>query len=203
MPEYERDVNPKDREEILRRDRELRDAVAQMSGNEKRTFIEFLQEVTGYSKAHIYKCLKADADPSSKEFRSFFSYGKSKVPEGVVVPPGANPQDAMFNLKLRIGKTVARGVEAGGAKTKVNEGTRSGETTRGFGNTVMGLDTERLGQYLLNDKFMKTSGLEHRLFFQPGGGVYLQYWHDSPQSSGQAEAVEEWDDEIDWAAGWY
>lgn len=196
------DANPRDRAEILLRDRSLRDAVSRMSRSEKRTFIEFLQETTGNSKAHIYKCLKANADPSSKGFRTFFSYGKSKVPEGLQVPKGTNPQDAIFNLKLRIGETVARGVEAGGAQTKVTEGTKSGESTRGFGNTVTGIDAARMGRYLLNDKLMK-NGLGTRLYFQPGGGVYLQYWHNSPRSSGEAVAIEDWDEGIDFAAGWY
>src|SRR4028118_1172406 len=200
--DYQLDENPRDRAEILRRDRVLRDVVSRMSRNEKRTFIEFLIETTGNSKAHIYKCLKADADPSSKAFRTLLSYGKSKVPEGMEIPKSANPQDVMFNLKLRIGESIARGVESGGARPRVNEGTRNGESTRGFGNTVSGIDTERMGRYLLNDKLMNC-GLQTRLYFQAGGGVYLQYWHDSPSSSGEAEAIEDWDEGIDFAAGWY
>jgi hypothetical protein len=205
---YELDANPKDRAEILQRDRELRDAVSQMTPGERRTQIEFLQEITGYSKAHIYKCLKPDADPSSKEFRSFFGYGKSKVPQGLDIPKGVTPQDAMFNLKLRIGETVVRGVESGGAKTKVSIGTKNGESTRDFGNTISGIDTGLIGRYLLDNKFMKNN-LEPRLFFQPGGGVYFEYWHDSPNSSGEqsfdSETLEDYAAQglIDPNEGWY
>lgn len=205
---YELDVNPRDRAEILRRDRELRDAVAQMSPAEKRTKIEFLQEITGYSKSHIYKCLKVDADPSSKAFRSLLGYGKSKVPEGLEIPRGANPKDAMFNLKVRIGEIVAKGVEAGGGRTNIREGIKSGESTRKFGNTSSGLDTGRVGRYLLDDKFMK-SDLEPRLYFQPNGDIFFEYWHDSPQSSGEqsfdSEMLEDYVIEglIDPNEGWY
>ncbi len=210
MPDsYELDANPKDRAEILRRDRELRDAVARMPSDEKRTQIEFLQEITGYSKAHIYKCLKADADPSSKEFRSLFGYGrKSKVPAGLEVPKGVTPQDAMFNLKLRIGETIAKGVESGSTKMRVTEGTRNGESIRSFGSTVTGLDTGRIGRYLLDEKFMK-SNLEPRLYFQPSGGIYFEYWHDSPNSSGEQSFDSELLDDyvsqglIDPNEGWY
>lgn len=195
MADYELDANPKDRREILRRDRELRDAVAQMNRSEKRTFIEFLQEATGNCKAHIYKCLKTEAEPSSKEFRTLFSYGKSKIPSGVEIPSGANAQDVMFNLKLRIADSTVRGTEKGRAEDRVKEGTRSGESTRGLGNSVTGLDTEKVSKYLLNDRlFNPSNGLEPKLFFQSGGSIYFQFWHESPESFGN-------EDETGWD-GW-
>ncbi len=207
--EFEFDINPKNREEILQRDRDFRESVSRMNQNEKRTLLEALEGLTGYSKAHLSKCIKPNSSSESKNFRTLFSYGKSNLPNGLDVPQGASAQDIAFQLKLRIGEATIKGIEAGGAQDRVQSGTRNGETTRLLGNAVTGIDISNIGKYLLNDKlFFDGYGLEAKMFFQSGGGIYFKYWHDSPDSSGSgfnSEQHNEYlsEDLIDPNEGWY
>jgi len=206
---FEFDIDPKNREEILQRDRDFRESVSRMNSGEKRTLLETLEGLTGYSKAHLYKCIKPNSSSENKNFRTLFSYGKGNLPTGLDVPQGASLQDVAFQLKLRIGEATIKGVESGGAQDRVQSGTRNGETTRLLGNAVTGIDADKVGKYLLNDKlFSNGYGLEPKVFFQSGGGVYFKYWHDSPQSSGSGFSAEERSDYLDQGLvdpneGWY
>ncbi len=207
--EFEFDIDPKNREEILQRDRDFRESVSRMNQAEKRTFLETLEGLTGYSKAHLYKCIKPNSSSESKNFRTLFSYGKSNLPNGLDVPQGASVQDIAFQLKLRIGEASIKGIEAGGAQDRVQSGTKNGETTRLLGNAITGIDISNIGKYLLNDKlFFDGYGLEAKMFYQSGGGIYFKYWHDSPQSSGSGFDSEQHSDYLDQELvdpneGWY
>jgi hypothetical protein len=206
---FEFDIDPKNREEILQRDRDFRESVSRMNQGEKRTLLETLEGLTGYSKAHLYKCIKPDSSSENKNFRTLFSYGKSKLPTGLDVPQGVSSQDVAFQLKLRIGEATIKGIEAGGARDRVQSGTRNGESTRLLGNAVTGLDVDTVGKYVLNEKlFSDGNGLEPKIFFQSGGGVYFTHWHDSPGSSGSGFDAEQERDYlerglIDPNEGWY
>jgi hypothetical protein len=207
--EFQFDIDPKNREEILQRDRDFRESVSRMNQSEKRTLLETLEGLTGYSKAHLYKCIKPNSNSEDKNFRTLFSYGKGNLPTGLDVPQGASAQDVAFQLKLRIGEATIKGVQAGGAQDRVQPGTRSGETTRDLGNSVTGIDADKVGKYLLNDKlFFDGNGLEPKIFFQSGGGIYIKFWHDSPQSSGSGFDSEQQNeylnqDLVDPNEGWY
>ncbi len=207
--DFQFDIDPKNRDDILQRDRDFRESVSRMNAGEKRTLLETLEGLTGYSKAHLYKCVKPNSSSEDKNFRTLFSYGKGNLPTGLDVPEGVSEKDVAFQLKLRIGEATIKGVDAGGAQDSVQPGTRSGETTRTLGNAATGIDVDKVGNYLLNDQlFFDGNGLEPKIFFQSGGGIYLKHWHDSPQSSGTGFDSEEEDDYlneglINTNGGWY
>ena len=117
------------------------------------------------------------------------------------LPEGASQKDAAFNLKVRLAEVTTRAVSEGNVTQRVSEGIKNGEATRVMGNVVTGVNEQRLSKYMLNDNLFKSGSLEPKLYIQPGGTIYLQFWHDSPQSSGSEP--EEREDDIDLASGWY
>jgi hypothetical protein len=189
--DYELDINPRNREELMRRDREFRNAIAQMSKAQRSTLLETLQQLTGYTKGHLQRCMDIRPREQQKQFRTLFSYSNKPAPSGISVPKGASPKDVMFNLKLRIGEATVRAVQSGeSANREIKQGVKYGEATKDFGNSVTGLNTGKMSRYLLNDRMYKAN-LEGKLYFQNGGGVYFQYWHDSPRSSGSESEDQE------------
>jgi hypothetical protein len=202
---YELDIDPKtEQARLLDLDRRFRDDVAQMGKGERETLIETIQEMTGYSRGHILRTINPNYEKGDSQWRTLFSYkGKSDIPAGTQLPRGATQRDAFFNAKVRFGEAVVRGVEAGGASSNVSEGIKGGEVTRDFGNSVTGLNEDRLLKYLWTTN-LQTPSIEFRLQFQAGGGVYAQYWHDSPQSSGSTESDFGYaNDLFDPNEGWY
>ena len=199
---YQPDIDPKNKQELMQRDRNLRDAMAQLSKTEQETWVNMMHETTQLSKGHLRRCIDPRPRDQQPNFRTLFSYGgKSQLPEGVQLPAGASPKDAAFNLKVRMAETTTRAIFEGNTSQRVNEGIRNGEATRVMGNAITGLNEQRIARYMLSDGLFKGGNLEPKLYIQRGGSIYLQFWHDSPQSSGSEP--EDDDNEINFAVGWY
>ena len=199
---YQPDIDPKNKEELRQRDRNLRDAMAQVSKQQRDDWVNMMHESTQLSKGHLRRCIDPRPKDQQPNFRTLFSYGgKSVLPPGVPLPEGASQKDAAFNLKVRLAEVTTRAVSEGNVTQRVSEGIKNGEATRVMGNVVTGVNEQRLSKYMLNDNLFKSGSLEPKLYIQPGGTIYLQFWHDSPQSSGSEP--EEREDDIDLASGWY
>ncbi|MDZ8228284.1 hypothetical protein [Nostoc sp. ChiVER01] len=213
---YRRDVEPENKEELMRRDKEFRASVGKMSKVERQNLKETISEVFKISKETASKWISPTANPNSKAFRTMFTYNKNaKVPEYIKtseefnqLPRQAkiesvqlakeakaeNKIDAVFNTKLRFSEAVVNGKSEGQEiKVVVKEGVENGVAFRGMGNSVTGVDDKRLYRYLLQDN-LSNSQAEMKLKFQSGGSVYLEYYHDSPNSSGKSLNSEDYED---------
>lgn len=73
-----------------------------------------------------------------------------------------------------------------------------------MGNSVTGIDNKRLYRYLLQDNLFNSQA-QMKLKFQSGGSVYLEYYHDSPDSSGKSSNSEDYEDSdlVDMDGGLY
>lgn len=213
---YRRDVEPGDKQELMRRDQEFRASVGKMSKVEHQSLRDTISETFKITKETASKWISPTANPDSKAFRTMFTYNKNaKVPEylkspeefrqlprdskieSVELPRGAkteNKIDAVFNAKLRFSQSVVDGKREGQeVKPVVKEGIENGVAVRGMGHSVTGIDEKRLYRYLLEDN-LSNSQAQMKLKFQSGGSVYLEYYHDSPNSSGKSLNFEDYED---------
>lgn len=208
---FGRDVEPDNKEELMRRDREFRLSVRKMTKIERQSLRDTISETFNVTKDTASKWISPTANPSSKAFRTMFTYNKNaKVPEylktseefkklpreakieSVELGKGAkveNKIDAVFNAKLRFTEAVTNGkIEGQEVKAVVKEGIENGVAFRGMGNSITGIDDKRLYRYLLQDN-LSNSQAQMKLKFQTGGAVYLEYYHDSPNSSGSGRSI--------------
>lgn len=224
---YRRDIEPENKRELIRRDKEFRESVGKMSKVERQNLRDTISEVFRISKETASKWISPTANPDSKAFRTMFTYNKkAKIPEylktseefkqlprevkieSLELPRGAkieNKIDAVFNAKLRFSESVVNGKGEGQeVKAVVKEGIQNGVAFRGMGNSVTGIDDKRLYRYLLQDN-LSNSQAEMKLKFQSGGSVYLEYYHDSPNSSGKSLNPEDYEDSdlVDMDGGLY
>ncbi|MGF2040100.1 MAG: hypothetical protein RMZ43_033175 [Nostoc sp. CmiVER01] len=213
---YRRDVEPENKQELMRRDQEFRASVGKMSKVERQNLKDTISEVFKISKETASKWISPTANPNSKAFRTMFTYNKNaKVPEYIKTSEefnqlprqakiesvqlakeakAANKIDAVFNAKLRFSEAVVNGKSEGQeVKAVVKEGVENGVAFRGMGNSVTGIDEKRLYRYLLQDN-LSNSQAQMKLKFQSGGSVYLEYYHDSPNSSGKSLNSEDYED---------
>lgn len=204
---YRRDVEPENKQELTRRDKEFRASVGKMSKVERQALREIIVEAFNVTKETASKWISPTANPNSKAFRTMFTYNKNaKVPEylktseefkqlpreakieSVQLPKGANAEnkiDGVFNAKLRFSEVVVNGkAEGQEVKAVVKEGVENGLAFRGLGNSVTGIDDKRLYRYLLQDNLLNYQA-QMKIKFQTGGSVYIEYYHDSPNSSGR------------------
>lgn len=224
---YRRDVEPENKQELIRRDREFRASVGKMSKVERQSLRDTICETFRISKETASKWISPTANPNSKSFRTMFTYNKNaKIPEyiktseefkklpreakieSVELSRGAkieNKIDAVFNAKLRFSESVVNGKGEGQeVKAVVKEGMKNGVAFRGMGNSVTGIDEKRLYRYLLQDN-LSNSQAQMKLKFQSGGSIYLEYYHDSPNSSGKSLNSEDYEnsDLVDMDGGLY
>ena len=224
---YRRDIEPENKQELIRRDQEFRAAVGKMSKVERQSLRDTISETFRISKDTASKWISPTANRDSKSFRTMFTYNKNaKLPEylktpeefkqlprqskieSVELPKGAkieNKIDAVFNAKLRFSEYVVNGkVEGEEVKSVIKEGMQNGVAFRGMGNSVIGIDQQRLFGYLLQDN-LSNSQAEMKLKFQTGGSIYLEYYHDSPNSSGKSLNSEDYQDSdlVDMESGLY
>lgn len=224
---YRRDVEPENKQELMRRDKDFRESVGKMSKIERQNLRDTISEVFKISKETASKWISPTANPHSKAFRTMFTYNKNaKVPEylktseefkqlprevkieSVELSRGAkteNKIDAVFNAKLRFSESVVNGKGEGQeVKPVVKEGIENGVAFRGMGNSVTGIDDKRLYRYLLQDN-LSNSQAQMKLKFQSGGSFYLEYYHDSPSSSGKSLNSEDYEDSdlVDMDGGLY
>lgn len=128
---YRRDVEPENKQELMRRDKEFRVSVGKMSKVERQSLRDTISETFKISKETASKWISPTANPDSKAFRTMFTYNKNaKVPEyiktseefkqlprqakieSIALPKGAkieNKIDAVFNAKLRFSEAVVNG----------------------------------------------------------------------------------------------
>ena len=224
---YRRDVEPGNKQELMRRDQEFRASIGKMSKIERQGLRDTISETFKISKDTASKWISPTANPDSKSFRTMFTYNKkAKVPEylktseefkqlprevkieSVELPRGAkieNKIDTVFNAKLRFSESVVNGKREGQqVKAVVKEGIENGVAFRGIGNSVTGIDDKRLYRYLLQDN-LSNSQAQMKLKFQSGGSIYLEYYHDSPNSSGKSLNSEDYEDSdlVDMDGGLY
>ena len=224
---YRRDIEPENKQELITRDQEFRAAVGKMSKVERQSLRDTISETFRISKDTASKWISPTANRDSKSFRTMFTYNKNaKVPEylktpeefkqlprqskieSVELPKGAkieNKIDAVFNAKLRFSQYVVNGKGEGEeVKSVIKEGMQNGVAFRGMGNSVTGIDQQRLFGYLLQDN-LSNSQAQIKLKFQTGGSIYLEYYHDSPNSSGKSLNSEDYQDSdlIDMDSGLY
>jgi hypothetical protein len=224
---YRRDVNPENKQELMRRDQEFRASVGKMSKVERQSLRDTISEVFKISKETASKWISPTANPDSKAFRTMFTYNKkAKVPEYIKtseefkklprqakiesIEPSReakieNKIDAVFNAKLRFSESIVNGKREGQeVKAVVKEGIENGVAFRGMGNSVTGIDDKRLYRYLLQDN-LSNSQAQMKLKFQSGGSIYLEYYHDSPNSSGRSLNPEDYEDSdlVDMDGGLY
>lgn len=208
---YRRDVEPENKEELIRRDQEFRTSVGKMSKVERQSLRDTISETFRINKDTASKWISPTANPNSKSFRTMFTYNKNaKVPEYLktseefkqlsrqskiesleLVRGGksGNKIDAVFNAKLRFSESVVNGKGEGQeVKLVVKEGIENGVALRGMGNSATGIDDQRLYRYLLQDNLFNSQA-QMKLKFQPGGSIYLEYYHDSPDSSGKLKKL--------------
>lgn len=217
------DVKPTDKKELLRRDREFRDSVSKMDRAERRNLKDTIAQTFKVSPETAAKWMSPTAKSTSSGFRSMFSYNKNpKSPDyiktkdefkalpnnakkdAVQIPNGLSKADAIYEAKLRFGEAVVNGKEFGEVNQKVEEGIKNGNAIRGMGNSVTGLDDKRLYRYLFEDNLFKKDR-QTKLIFQKGGSVYVEYFHDSPESQGEELDYEDYEDSdlIDYSGGFY
>jgi hypothetical protein len=224
---YRRDVEPENKQELMRRDQEFRASVGKMSKVERQSLRNTISETFKISKETASKWISPTANPDSKAFRTMFTYNKkAKVPEYIKTPEefkqlprqakieslelsrGAKTEDkidAVFNAKLRFSESVINGKGEGQeVKAVVKEGMKNGVAFRGMGNSVTGIDDKRLYRYLLQDNLFNSQA-QTKLKFQSGGSFYLEYYHDSPNSSGKSLNSEDYEDSdlVDMNSGFY
>lgn len=224
---YRRDVDPENKQELMRRDQELRASVGKMSKVERQSLRDTISEVFKISKETASKWISPTANPDSKAFRTMFTYNKkAKIPEYIKTSEEfkklsrpakiesielsreaktENKIDAVFNAKLRFSESVINGKGEGQeVKAVVKEGIENGVAIRGMGNSVTGIDEKRLYRYFLQDN-LSNSQAQMKLKFQAGGSVYLEYYHDSPSSSGKSLNPEDYEDSdlVDMDGGLY
>ncbi|MCC5654424.1 hypothetical protein LC609_32510 [Nostoc sp. XA013] len=200
----------------MRLDKEFRASVGKMSKVERQNLRDTISEVFKINKNTASKWISPTANADSKAFRTMFTYNKNaKVPEYLKtseefkqLPRQAkiesvqlakeakaeNKIDAIFNAKLRFSEAVVNGkAEGQEVKAVVKEGVENSVAFRGMGNSVTGIDDKRLYRYLLQDN-LSNSQAQMKLKFQSGGSVYLEYYHDSPNSSGKSLNSEDYED---------
>ncbi|MEH2321925.1 hypothetical protein [Nostoc sp.] len=198
-----------------------------MAKVERQSLRDTISEAFNVTKETASKWISPGANPKYKAFRTMLTYNKNaKVPEylktseefkklpreakieSVQLPKGAkaeNKIDAVFNAKLRFSEAVVNG-KAGGQEVKavVKEGVENGVAFRGMGNSITGIDQKRLYRYLLQDNLLNYQA-QMKIKFQTGGSVYIEYYHDSPNSSGRLINPDDYEnsDLIDQDSGLY